>query len=133
MFPSAKIIIDTSVWIDFFHQNLSSSDEDRLKEMIHFKKVAITDVVLCELLVGASDEKDYLKIKRLFEPIEILRISDTDLNSFYRFSFDLKKKGLLGKYTDLSIAFLGNRHMFSIWSFDRYFQKLETKGLISLL
>lgn len=51
------ILVDTSVWIDFFHHNAEKAHVIKLKEMMNYEEIAICDVILMEILQGIRDEK----------------------------------------------------------------------------
>ncbi len=127
-----KVLVDTSVWIDYFSGRASDSHKKRLQNLTDLELVVISDIILNELLVGAPNESGFTKLNRMFSDITALRISDEHLHDFNLFCFEMRKKGLPGKYTDLSIAFLAQLHDIPLWSLDQYFSKLSTKKIIKL-
>lgn len=129
----AKFIVDTSIWVDFFRGHLKQDILGNLTVGLENNEVAITDVIRNEILTGARTQADFKRLKELFAPIDCLRISDSDLADFDEFTWSLYRKGLKGKYTDASIAFLAKQHSAPILSFDRYFHRLGTKGIISII
>lgn len=128
-----NIIIDTSVWIYFLEGNLENTATEFMVKAVEEEAAVITDIILNELLVGAINEANFKKICELFVPIKILRIFDENLEDFNLFCFSLRKAGLLGKYTDMSIAYLSKISGYPVWSLDRYFTKLAAKQIINTL
>lgn len=59
------VLVDTSVWIDYFHNGINSTHLDSL---IDSGKVCVNDLILTELVpsIRHRKEKDFLPLK-LFE------------------------------------------------------------------
>ncbi len=129
---SVKVIIDTSVWIDFFHGTLSPQEKDTFVALLEAEEVVITDIIKHELLIGTNSSSEYTSLNNDLSAIEEITIQPSIKEEFNYFGFELRKKGLLGKYTDSTIAFLSKKHKFPVWSFDKYFEKVEQKGIISI-
>lgn len=128
-----KFIVDTSVWIDFFNSRLPETLLDNLKAGLENEQVCLTDIILHELLIGCRNRKQYQQLKDLLSPLEVLRIKDDQLDAFNLFAWTVKQNGLLGKFTDISIAYLSHLHHYPILSLDTYFAKLAEKKLISTI
>ncbi|MBI4212044.1 MAG: PIN domain-containing protein [Deltaproteobacteria bacterium] len=129
----ASIIVDTSVWIDFFRGSLPNDTSLSLSTAIRERQVAITDIIRHEILVGARNERDYSELQALLSPLHCHRIQDQELADFDRFAWNLKTKGFRGKYTDASIAYLAHTHQCALASFDHYFKFIEKLGLIQMV
>ena len=129
---AAKVLVDTSVWIDFFQGNLPLHHKSAFITLLDAEEVAITDVIRHEILVGAPTEEEFARLERMLNAIENYSLSDQEKHAFNHFGFELRQKGLLGKYTDLSIAFLAKERKIPIYSFDRYFTKLASAKVVRL-
>lgn len=125
-------IIDTSVWIDFFRGRLKPAVLGFLSEVIPLRTAGITDIIRHEILVGASGKPERQQLRGLLSPLPCLRIQDDQLEAFDDFAWNLRAHGLMGKYTDVSIAFVCHHHKIPILSFDKFFSHLARKGLIKL-
>lgn len=69
------MIVDTSVWIDYFADR-ERWQVDRLDEEITAKRpVALTDVVYTEILQGLRDDSDLLAIERQVLKFPVLRLA----------------------------------------------------------
>lgn len=128
-----KLIVDTSVWIDFFKGHLSSSLHSYFLSSLDNQLVVITDIIEHEILMGALGKKQYQELKDLLSPLEKLRISDKELSQFTQFAWDLCHKRLKGSYTDLTIAYLSQVYHFPVLSFDHYFHRLAQKNIIKIV
>lgn len=129
----ARILVDTSVWIDFLSGELSSDHKDFLNKKIADRFVVLTDIIRHEILIGARNHKDFNQLKSLLAPFEILRLDLDDLDDFDEFSWKLRLQGFRGKYTDVSIAYLSHKHKIPLMSFDSYFLHLAGKGILQLI
>jgi len=125
-----KLIVDSSVWIDFFRGKLKPEIRQYIVEFIQIPAVSITDIIRHELLIGAPTLKSYQQLSDLLSPLECLRIREEELFEFDKFAWNLKRKGVDGKYKDLSIAFLSASRKIPLLSFDRYFDKLSALKII---
>ncbi len=125
-----KFIVDTSVWIDFFRGKLSCETLEFLTIGIQDNLAIITDIIRHEILLGAKNKRHYRELSENISSLECFRIQDADCDEFDKFAWGLSQKGLLGKYTDASIAFLASKNHFPVLSFDKYFKKLSEKKII---
>ncbi len=99
------ILVDTSVWIDYFN-GTESIEADHLDLALSAGTVAMGDLIFLEILQGFRDDKEFVKAKKtlatldqyeLFRAHMIEKCADN-----YRF---LRKKGLIVRKTiDLIIA-----------------------------
>jgi len=128
-----KFIVDTSVWIDFFRGTLSQILSSNLVIGLENRQIVLTDIIFHELLMGTTSRKEFLTLKELLSPLKQLRIQEIQLNAFNDFAWRAHRKGVPGKYTDLTIAFLSHTHQFPILSFDKYFNKLAAKKIIRVI
>lgn len=72
------IVVDTSVWIDFF-ADAPTPQVTKLAEAIERDAgVALTDVVLTEILQGLRDERIVRRVERRLSAFDILRLEDLD-------------------------------------------------------
>lgn len=73
------ILVDTSVWIDFFdHPNASYAKE--LKSLIeNDEDICLIDLILTEILQGIRNEKIFAQVKEYLTNFTILRADDLEL------------------------------------------------------
>lgn len=129
----SKILVDTSVWIDFFKGHLKPTVREGLEVVLDREQVAITDVILHEILVGSPSKKEFEHLNDLLSPLEVLYLKPDQSDGFNQFAWNLRLQGLKGSYTDTTIAFLGVAHKYPILSFDKYFKLLHKKGIVSII
>jgi predicted nucleic acid-binding protein len=102
-----NIIVDTSVWIDFFNKKNSSPETEILKKLIEDnKQICICPVIYQEILQGIRDDKLFDKIKKILLKRNIINIDIMEVTNkaidIYR---TLRKKGItIRKSIDCLIA-----------------------------
>jgi|TARA_R110001599_G_C12180176_1_gene653993 predicted nucleic acid-binding protein len=99
------IIVDTSVWIDYFNGKITPYTDHLDKELLN-GNVALGDLILLEILQGIKNDKQYTKTKDTLQKLDqyemlgqemVIRCAD-----YYR---SLRKKGLtIRKTADVIIA-----------------------------
>lgn len=67
------ILVDSSVWIDYFIGN-DSAEADFLDRTLGNRAVAIGDLILTEVLQGFRHEKDYKVAKSLLEELTVFEL-----------------------------------------------------------
>lgn len=99
------ILVDSSVWIDYFSGN-GSPETDFLDGILGVSAVAIGDLILTEVLQGFRHDKDYKTARRLLGELTIFELLGTKMavksaNNFRK----LRKKGItIRKTADVIIA-----------------------------
>lgn len=117
------VLIDTCAWIDFFKSQTGSLG-NRVAELIEANQVAITGVVIAELLQGIKQEKESKRLQLLLKSIHYLRTEDSDWLNAGQLARQLRTKGLTLPLTDILIATIAQRHGVSILTLDKHFQYL---------
>ncbi len=120
------VLVDTSVWIDFFHDRKTPHVEFLESCISESKNLCICGIILTEILQGIRNDKQYSKIKRYLENLLYLPMEySTYLESaeVYRF---LRKKGVtIRKPVDCMIASVALEHNVPILHNDKDFNPIE--------
>jgi predicted nucleic acid-binding protein len=68
------IVVDTTVWIDFFH-GAGTLEDRHLQQLITAgRSLALTDLIFCEILQGIRDDATFEQTRGLLRFYPILRI-----------------------------------------------------------
>lgn len=99
------IIVDSSVWIDYFNGNVTR-ETDILDNLLGTQEVAIGDLIVLEVLRGFRSDKDYRIAKNHLTSLVQFNMLDSELalksSEYYR---KLRKKGItVRKTADVIIA-----------------------------
>jgi predicted nucleic acid-binding protein len=120
------IVVDSSVWIDFF-TGKNTPCVEKLDDSLGEDVVAIGDLMLTEVLQGFRIESDYRKAKELLMSLTVLNMLDTDIalrssENFRR----LRKKGVTVRKTiDTIIATYCIENKLPLLHSDRDFQPFQ--------
>ncbi len=116
-----EVLVDTSVWIDYFKGAKSVGDLDIL---IDENLVVMNDIVLAELV-------PYLKIKRQSKVIKLLQDVkrlplEINWHEIIEFQYVCLKSGANGVgIPDLLIAQHALQHGYAVYSLDKHFKLLN--------
>lgn len=99
------IIADTGIWIDYFN-GVINPYSNRLDQALQDEQVALTDIILMEILQGFRSEKEYSRAKTALSALpcfEILGVKNAlRYAEYYR---TLRKQGItIRKNNDVMIA-----------------------------
>jgi len=120
------VLVDTSVWIDYFRSGVDSA---RLDFLIDENLVVINDLILAELV-------PFLKVRNQSEIIHLLYSLknlglEINWNQIIEFQCKCLKKGLNGiGIPDLIIAQNAKQNRCEIYSLDSHFNRM--KGILAL-
>ena len=99
------ILVDSSVWIDFFN-GMACAETDKLNEILGLEEVVIGDLILAEVLQGFRSDTDYKAAKNALTSLTVHDLLGKELaiksaNNFRK----LRKKGItIRKTADIIIA-----------------------------
>ena len=72
------IVVDTSVWIDFFRDRDSWQVEHLAQLIADDEGIALTDVILTEILQGLPDDRTARRVERRLAGFDVLRLETLD-------------------------------------------------------
>lgn len=117
------IVVDSSVWIDYF-TGKNTPATDRLNSVLGIERVAIGDLMLAEVLQGFRIESEFQQAKKLLLSLTVLNLLNIDIAlksaTNYR---KLRQKGITVRQTvDTIIATFCLEHDLPLLHSDRDFQ-----------
>lgn len=72
------ILVDSSVWIDFF-RGTQTPQTEKLDGLLGSEPIAVGDLILTEMLQGFGSERDFNEGKRLLTSLLIVEIGGQDI------------------------------------------------------
>jgi predicted nucleic acid-binding protein len=72
------IVVDTSVWVDFFRDNDTWQVEHLAQLITDDEPIALTDIVLTEILQGLPGDREARRVERRLLAFEVLRLDGLD-------------------------------------------------------
>ncbi len=119
----ANVLVDTSIWIEFFNHPESKNGE-HLERLIIDDRVVYSGIILAELLQGAKIEKEYREIKDNMIVFPFLEANYETWLSAGKTAYDLRRKGITIPISDLLIASLAKENNCLVFSLDNHFKKV---------
>jgi tRNA(fMet)-specific endonuclease VapC len=124
---STKIIADTSVWIEFF-SNEKSPVSEYLKHLLRSGQVALTGMILAEILQGIRSPREARLVRSNLESLPFVEAHKKVWQHAGEMSATLRKKGLTIPLSDILIASAAMIEGYEIFATDPHFEKIP--GLI---
>jgi predicted nucleic acid-binding protein len=116
-----SVIVDTSVWIDYFR---SGNNSAKLDFLIDEELIVINDLILAELVPFLKIQNQRNIIKLLFTIKKLDLILNWD--QIIEFQFNCLKNGLNGiGISDLIVAQNAKQNRCEIYSFDNHFRLMK--------
>jgi len=124
---NAKILVDTSVWINYF-QNKSSEASSIMDSVLTFNSVYVPKVVIAELYQGAKSQKEIRIINEFFDAFFIIDQKEETWIKAGMLSFNLKRKGVSVNLTDCYIAVIAAENGCKIFTLDKHFKLIQEQN-----
>lgn len=129
------IVVDTSVWIDFFADR-RSAEVTYLSSCLDvgLEDVFLTDIVLTEVLQGLRTERDVHRVEQHLSPFGVLRLTDlSDFRHAAQLYRQARRKGVTIRRTnDCLIAALCIREGIPLLHRDVDFDRLATVSALEI-
>src|SRR3989304_2293562 len=87
-----KVLIDTSVWIEFFRKS-GSEGSSRLRDVLVEERAAITGIISLELQRGAAGETELRFLDRFLAAIHYIPTKEELYKNAGFMGYNLSKKG----------------------------------------
>jgi predicted nucleic acid-binding protein len=72
------ILVDSSVWIDYFNGSMTSATQ-RLDGLLGREDLAVGDLILTEVLQGFDDEREFATARRLLTSLHVVEIGGREI------------------------------------------------------
>lgn len=72
------ILVDSSVWIDYFNGTVTPQTE-KLDHLLGSEPLAIGDLILTEVLQGFTDEREFDQLRRLLTALTVVDLGGQDV------------------------------------------------------
>jgi predicted nucleic acid-binding protein len=122
------ILVDTSVWIDYFNgiENKKTESFDRL---LSEQSVLVGDVILTEILQGFDSDKEFRLAKQALDPLDCVHLGGKTqaIKAASNFRF-LRSKGVtIRKTVDMLIGSWCIEHEVELLHNDKDFDQIATQ------
>lgn len=119
-----KILIDTSVWIDYF-KSASNNIVEQVDEILTNAEVYVPKSVIAELIQGAKSEKEISVIKEFVNAFHLIDQSEDTWSKAGKLSYTMKRKGITANLMDCYLAIIAQENNCKILTLDRHFKDIK--------
>lgn len=127
-----KILIDTSVWIEFFRKS-GSVVSGRLKNILVEERAAVTGIISLELQRGAAGETELKFLGRFLAAIDYVLTKEESYKNAGLMGYNLSNKGINIGTVDLLIAQIAIENNIPLYTLDRHFKEIAVHFPLLLL
>jgi tRNA(fMet)-specific endonuclease VapC len=127
-----KVLIDTSVWIEFFRKK-ESSISSRLKEYLKLNQACYTGPIAVEVYQGAKTPKEIQIIDQLFQTIHYVEITRKHYHHAGVISQKAAREGKIFSTIDMILASVAHDEQLLLFSLDTHFQEISRYCKLSLV
>ena len=129
----SDILVDTSVWLDFFRVKDSPYGES-LDRLLEEERVCTTHLIKAEIIPGARTPKQFRDLKDYFDALPLVGEPGSLWEDIMETQFRLKRKGINGiSIPDLIIAVVARANEKIIFTKDSDFKLIQRALPIRLL
>ena len=127
-----KILVDTSVWIDYF-RGKSSKTTAKLDDLLSHGTIYVPKIILAELIQGARSKKEISIIHDFLDAFFIIDQKEDSWIKAGHISYDLKKRGMNVHLFDCYIAVIAREYECKIFTQNRHFKEIQKVLQIDLV
>jgi predicted nucleic acid-binding protein len=118
-----KVLVDTSVWIEYFRKN--EPYYSRVLKLLNDDKIYCIGIVLAELIQGARTREEIKTLKDFTHVFPFLEESTKLWEKAGELSFSLKRAGKQIGLSDCYIAIAANKEKAGILTEDSHFAAIK--------
>ena len=119
-----KILIDTSVWIDYF-KSANNNIAEQVDEILTNAEVYVPKSVIAELIQGAKSEKEISVIEEFVNAFHLIDQSEDTWSKAGKLSYAMKRKGITANLMDCYLAVIAQENNCKILTLDRHFKDIK--------
>ncbi len=122
----SKVLIDTSIWIEYFRGNAQIGEAVDL--LIDAGSAYTTGPIIAELIQGVKNKKQAEELLASLKALPYVDIRKSDWSDIGFFSLELRKKGIVIPFTNTVIACMAIKNHLCVYSLDKHFDLID--GLV---
>jgi len=121
------VLIDSSVWIDYYQPKTSENLKSAVKKLIEADEVAINGIIVVEVLQGTASDGDYRRVLNDMTTFKEFAFNWNVLRRAAKLGFDLKRQGITVPTIDILIAATALENNCSLWHQDNHYELIAQK------
>jgi predicted nucleic acid-binding protein len=128
------VIVDTTVWIDYL-RGTANPETDWLTRELGRQRLALTDLILCEVLQGIPDNRWFVRVQRDLTNLQVFETGGTVLALAAARNFQrLRRRGkTVRKTIDCLIASFCLENQHALLHRDRDFDAFEQELSLAVI
>lgn len=127
-----KVLIDTSVWIEFFRKK-GSAVSNKVKEYLKLDQACYTGPIAVELYQGARSQKEIKVLDQLFQAITYVEVAREHYHRAGLISQKAARKGKNFSTVDMILAAVALEEHLLLFSLDGHFKEIAKFCDLSLV
>jgi len=127
----AKVLVDTSAWIDFFRQ--IEPCYSMVQRLLTEERVCTIGLIVAELMQGAKSEKELAVLRDFVHVFPYLPESPKSWQTAGELSYNLRRKGKTIGLADCFIAVCSREGNAALLTKDSHFAAMKTEAKIHLV
>ena len=120
---STKVIVDTSVWVDFF-RSADSPHSLHLKRLLREERVVLTGQVLAEIIQGIKTQKESAIVKKGLHKLPFIEMTRHVWERAGEISASLLKKGVTIPLSDVIVGCCALSGDLEVFTLDSHFKRI---------
>ncbi len=129
----AKVIVDTSAWIESFRPQGEDKLKEVVKRLISEGEILLPGIIKTEILRGTKSKEEFQTLDELLSSLIYLSVEDEFWGRLAKFSFDLLREGITVPLVDAYIALLAIEQNTSLLHRDQHFDLIAQKTGLEIL
>jgi hypothetical protein len=117
---SAKVLVDTSVWIDFF-RGLDDELVERVAGLLKSGRAVYSGIIALELINGAKGQKELQALDDVFDAMHCIAVNEATFMNAGKLGYRVARKGQTLSAVDLLIAQIAMENDLALMTFDEHF------------
>ncbi len=126
--PTNRFLVDTSAWIFALKSEGAQEIRDRIGQIISDEELFTTGIIKLELLSGTKTQKEFDRLKKYLDALDMVETDDRLWESAYKLAFKLLRHGITVPNTDILIAACGFVAKATIVHADAHFEMIGSKS-----
>jgi hypothetical protein len=126
-----KVLIDTSVWIEFFRRSKPELTE-RIATLLKSGRAACTGIIALELVNGAKGRKELQALYDAFDTMTHVTADEATYMRAGRMGYELARKGHAMSTVDLLISQIAIENNLSLMTLDEHFDTIAKSSALQL-
>lgn len=129
----AKVIVDTSAWIESFRPKGEDKLKEVVKRLIAEEEILLPGIIKTEILRGTKSKEEFQTLDEVLNGLIYLSVEDGVWGRLAKFSFDLLREGITVPLVDAYIALLAIEQDATLLHHDIHFDLIAQKTGLEIL